>query len=97
MRLIVLLIFVLGPSSEAAITLEEAPRLGHETWLTITRDEAPTGGETVTVVHRPGIVGEEEIAIGITDARGRVRWTPRIGTCYRHSLVLHPYPRRHGL
>ena len=36
------------------------------------------GGETVRVVHRPGLSGEREIAIGITDGLGRVRWTPEI-------------------
>ncbi len=39
-------------------------------------DGRPRPGETVRVVHRPGLGGEQEIAIGITDGLGRVRWTP---------------------
>mgnify|MGYP000043866742 CR=1 FL=1 len=39
-------------------------------------DQHPRSGETVRVLHRPGLAGEEEQAIGITDGRGRVSWTP---------------------
>lgn len=35
-------------------------------------------GETVRVIHRPGLAGERELAIGISDGRGRVRWTPEV-------------------
>ena len=41
-------------------------------------------GRTVTVVFRPGLAGERELAIGITDGRGRVRWTPESGG---HTVV----------
>lgn len=43
-------------------------------------DEAgdPRSGETVRVIHRPGLAGEAELAIGISDGRGRVRWTPGV-------------------
>jgi hypothetical protein len=64
--------------ASAAVTLDEAPaREGTESVLLVT-DEAgdPRSGETVRVVHRPGLAGEKELAVGITDGRGRVRWTP---------------------
>lgn len=35
-------------------------------------------GETVRVIHRPALAGERELAIGISDGRGRVRWTPEV-------------------
>ena len=63
-------------SASGAILVEEEPQLGVTTWVTVLSDEHPVAGETVSVLHRPGIAGEQEIAVGITDARGRVRWTP---------------------
>jgi hypothetical protein len=54
-------------------------RQGEEVVLAVT-DEAgdPRSGETVRVIHRPGLAGETELAIGISDGRGRVRWTPEV-------------------
>ena len=64
----------------AGVTSNAPPALGAETVLVVT-DDAGVGqpGETVRVVHRPGLAGERELAIGITDTYGRVRWTPEIG------------------
>ena len=70
-----LLFWLLG-SAHGSILVEEPPELGVSNWITVTSGDRPVGGETVSVVHRPGIAGEQEIAVGITDARGRVRWTP---------------------
>jgi len=39
----------------------------------------PEPGATVQVVYRPGLDGERQRAIGITDSLGRVRWTPEVG------------------
>jgi hypothetical protein len=62
----------------ATITLDAEPaREGVEAIVLVTDEIGdPQSGETVRVVHRPGLAGEKELAIGITDGRGRVRWTP---------------------
>jgi hypothetical protein len=36
----------------------------------------PCEGKTVSVVLRPDLSDSQELAIGVTDSRGRVRWTP---------------------
>jgi len=63
----------------AEISVEPVPRVGTESAIVVV-DEAgrPAAGETVRVLHRPGMAGEREIAIGITDTRGKVLWTPEI-------------------
>jgi hypothetical protein len=68
----------LATAAWAAVELETPPVSGVET-VVVVKDERgdPRGGETVRVVGRPGLSGEQEQAIGITDGRGRVRWTPR--------------------
>jgi hypothetical protein len=60
-----------------SIVVEDEPRVGVSTWISVASDERAVAGETVSVVHRPGIAGEQEIAVGITDASGRVRWSPK--------------------
>lgn len=66
--------------AHAAITVEGPPLHGAPVVVAITDDEGrPRGGETVRVVHRPGLTGEREVALGITDALGRVRWEPEEG------------------
>jgi hypothetical protein len=64
----------------AQVTVDPAPRVGVETVVEVV-DELETAepGATVQVTHRPGLDGERQIAIGITDSRGRVRWTPEMG------------------
>ena len=59
--------------------MDTTPAEAVDNWITVTHEVTPAPGETVTVVYRPGIVGEQEVAIGITDARGRVRWSPSRG------------------
>lgn len=65
--------------ASAEVAMEIPPMVGSETVVLVRNDEGrPSAGETVRVVHRPGMAGELEIAIGITDGRGRVRWTPEV-------------------
>ena len=60
-----------------AVTLETPPEAGVETVVAVQDAEGdPRGGVTVRVVMRPGLGGERELAVGITDGRGRIRWTP---------------------
>lgn len=61
------------------ITTDSPPVQGTATVVVLTDgDGRPRGGETVRVVHRPGLQGDREVAIGITDGLGRVRWTPDV-------------------
>ena len=65
--------------AHAGIELEAPPELGVETVILVADDNGDgRPGETVRVVHRPGLAGEREVAVGITDGRGRVRWTPQL-------------------
>ncbi len=82
-----------GPGSE--------PTLGEPVVLTVTNDaDHPLPGQTVRVVHRPGLALEQEQAIGITDARGQVEWTPaaaglarlRAGDRSQQVQVASPFP-----
>lgn len=71
------MILVWAAVARAAISWEQDPRAGTESVIAVVDDAgAPRSGQTVRVVHRPGLAGEKEVAIGITDGRGRVRWTP---------------------
>ncbi len=63
--------------SAATVSLETEASVEVETVVVVTRaDGAPMGGATVRVYYRPDLVGQREQAIGITDARGRIAWTP---------------------
>jgi len=67
------------PAPEA-LTFDPAPAVGVETVITLVDSfGGPQAGATVQVVHRPGLPGERQRAIGITDSRGRVRWVPETG------------------
>jgi hypothetical protein len=64
-------------SAENLVTVDPAPVQGAESWVVVTDDIGrAASGVTIRVVHRPGLDGTRELAIGITDALGRVRWTP---------------------
>ena len=68
-----------GAVALATISLEAPPKVGQQTVVAVIDDDGdPRAGETVRVIHRPGLVAERELAIGITDGRGRVRWTPQL-------------------
>jgi hypothetical protein len=61
----------------ASLTFEPEPAEGSPTVITVVDDrQRPRSGETVRVVHRPELAATVEQAIGITDARGQVKWTP---------------------
>jgi hypothetical protein len=61
------------------ITVEEPPVAGEETVVLVTDGaDRPQPGVTVRVLHRPELDGSQELAIGITDGLGRVRWTPEV-------------------
>lgn len=65
--------------ASAGIGTDAPPVQGTPTMVVLTDSEGrPRGGETVRVVHRPGLEGDREVAIGITDGLGRVRWTPDV-------------------
>ena len=68
------------PAALAGVDITPSPVAGEASVVVATgADGDPRVGQTVTVVHRVGLPGEDEVAIGITDARGRVEWTPREG------------------
>ncbi len=67
------------PEPLPPLSWDSAPRAGVEsTLLLVDAQERPVPGATVQVVHRGGLGGERQRAIGITDSRGRVRWTPEL-------------------
>lgn len=64
----------------APVTIEPPPQVGLQSMVLVLDElERPEPGVTVQVVHRPGLAGERQQAIGITDSRGVVRWTPHHG------------------
>ncbi len=65
----------------SALRCEPAAIAPHgESVLTLTRETpdgaGPLAGRTVRVAWRPGLAGAREASVGITDARGQVRWDP---------------------
>jgi hypothetical protein len=73
-------LLLLGRAALGAVEVETPPLEGTETVIHVTDAMGDAAsGETVRVVHRPGLAGERELAIGITDGRGRVRWRPEQG------------------
>jgi hypothetical protein len=71
-------VIALVATAFAGITVEAPPRAGKETVVVVQDEQGnPRGGQTIRVVHRPNLPGEQELAVGITDGRGRIRWTPR--------------------
>jgi len=50
---------------------------GRETTVTVVDDLShPIVGATVRATWRTGLEGERDVAVGLTDARGQVPWTP---------------------
>ena len=71
--------------SDLQIGISSAPIVGQEAWVTVS-DGRPAPGITVTATLRPGLTGESEVTIGITDGLGRVRYTPeRAGLAEIHA------------
>ncbi len=78
MTLLALLVSLSSPAW-AEIRFESPVVVGEPVVIVVERDGRVGRGETVRVVHRPGTIHERERAIGITDGRGRVGWTPEEG------------------
>lgn len=85
----------------ATITIDPPPQVEVESALVVLKDEErPAAGATVRAWLHPGLPEEREIAIGVTDARGRVLWTPEVAGRVRIEaadqelglLVVHPQP-----
>lgn len=59
------------------VRIDPQPNLGEPTVIEVrTPDGDPAVGLTVRISHREGLHNAREVAAGITDHRGRVRWTP---------------------
>lgn len=74
------MILLLASLAFAEIIVEPAPVAGTEVAITVLDDlSRPISGATVRAVARPGLARERDLAVGLTDNRGRVYWTPRDG------------------
>lgn len=63
--------------AHAGVVATPPPEAGAPTTLLVTDDAgAPRVGVTLSIVRHPGLPDAHEQGIGITDSRGRVRWTP---------------------
>ncbi len=63
--------------ASAGLEIQPAPVIETETAVLVTREDGSAiGGATVRGIVHPGNHDEHEVAIGVTDARGRVLWTP---------------------
>ena len=77
------MIWLLASLAFAEIVVEPPPAAGVETAVTVLDDlSRPISGATVRAVARPGLDGERDLAVGLTDNRGRVYWTPGRGGPY---------------
>jgi hypothetical protein len=64
----------------ATITLDNPLRVGTESAITVVDDlSRPVVGAPVRATYRLGLGDEREVAVGLTDARGMVYWTPTVG------------------
>lgn len=62
----------------AEILIEAEPVAGKTIAIDVVDDlSRPVSGATVRAIRRPGLPGERDLAVGLTDARGRVYWTPK--------------------
>ena len=53
---------------------------GQELTIVVLDDiSQPVPQATVHAIQRPGLPGERDVAAGLTDARGRIYWTPSEG------------------
>lgn len=65
------------PSALAGLDLDGTPALEQAITATLTEEDgSAVVGKTVRVIYRPGLTDSSEVAVGITDARGQVAWTP---------------------
>jgi hypothetical protein len=64
--------------SRTILEVQTPPTPGVETTVTVVDDlSRPVVGATVRATWRPGLAGEHSVAVGLTDARGQVPWTPK--------------------
>lgn len=74
------MIWILALLAHGEILVDGAPQVDSEVTVTVVDDlSRPISGATVRAVHRQGLYGEQDLAVGLTDARGRVYWTPEQG------------------
>jgi hypothetical protein len=70
-------LLLLPSLARADILVDPDPATETEVVVTVLDDlSRPISGATVRAIHRPGLPGERDLAVGLTDARGRVYWTP---------------------
>lgn len=75
-----MVLVLLALFAHAGITVEPLPTAGADIVLQVTDSRGdPQAGRTVRAIRRPGLAGSDEVAIGITDGQGQVRWTPERG------------------
>lgn len=75
-----MIVLLLAQLASAEIVVEPAPVTGREVVIHVIDDlSRPVPGATVRAVSRAGLPGEREVAVGLTDPRGRVYWTPSKG------------------
>lgn len=71
------MILLLAWLAHAEILVGSDPLVGEEVEITVLDDlSRPLSGTPVRVVHRVGLAGERELAVGLTDSRGNVYWKP---------------------
>ena len=74
------MILLLASLSWATIEVEEPVTAGQEVAITVVNDlSQPRPGLTVRAIYRRDLATEQDMAVGLTDARGRVYWTPKRG------------------
>jgi hypothetical protein len=74
------MILLLAWLAHAEIVVEPPPSAGVQTAVTVLDDlSRPVSGATVRAVERSGLSDQRDVAVGLTDARGRVYWSPGAG------------------
>ena len=64
--------------AHATVEIEPAPVVGQQSTVTVLNDiSRPMASRAVRTTVRPGLRGEREGSAGLTDAMGRVYWTPQ--------------------
>ena len=63
----------------AGILIDHPSTTSSEITITVTNSaDIPLSGVSVRAHHRPGWHDASEIAVGISDSNGRVRWAPKV-------------------
>jgi hypothetical protein len=65
--------------ASADVRVTGDPQIGGEFVVEVVdADGRPAPGTAVRVIHRAGLWGESQVAVGLTDSLGRVRYVPEI-------------------